>query len=225
MGIFAVFDDPRSGYSSLDALAFDRLFIKMAGPLHDAALAELAPWIRSGMRILDVGCGGGQFALRLADRFTDIELVGVDLSPDQVARARKRTSGRVQLSFLEGSALDLPFAAEAFDLVYSVGSLKHWPDPELGLRECARVAKSGARLFVMEGDRGCRHEDLLELGAAWGLPTRMRPLLAAFFRVAVAGESLDIVDARELLARVGEIEGSVERIAGVPVWAIAGERC
>lgn len=224
MGIFAVFDDPRSGYSSLEALAFDRLLIKIAGPLHDAALRELEPVIRPGMRILDVGCGGGQFALRLADRFADIELVGVDLSPDQIARARRRTSGRAQLSFVESSALELPFDAEIFDLVYSVGSLKHWPDPELGVRECARVATPGARLFVMEGDRGCRHEDLLELGAAWGLPTRMRPLLAAFFRVAVAGESLDLVDARELLAQVPEIDGGVERIAGLPAWAIAGER-
>lgn len=226
MGIFAVFDDPKSGYSSLESLAFDRLFIKMAGPLHDAALTELAPLIRPGMRILDVGCGGGQFALRLADHFADIELIGVDLSPDQVARARARarTRERPQLSFVEASALDLPFAGETFDLVYSVGSLKHWPDPSLGLRECARVAKLGARLFMMEGDRGCRHEDLLALGAAWGLPTRLRPLLAAFFRVAVAGESLDIVDARELLAQVREIDGSVERITGVPVWSITGER-
>jgi ubiquinone/menaquinone biosynthesis C-methylase UbiE len=224
MGIFAVFDDPRSGYSSLEALAFDRLFIKIAGPLHDAALREVAPTIRPGMRILDVGCGGGQFALRLADRFADIEVVGVDLSPDQVARAQARTHGRERMSFVEGSALDLPFDADTFDLVYSVGSLKHWPDPELGLRECARVAKPGARLFVMEGDRGCRHVDLLELGAAWGLPTRMRPLLAAFFRVAVAGESLDLVDARELLSRVPQIVGTVERIAGLPAWAITGER-
>jgi ubiquinone/menaquinone biosynthesis C-methylase UbiE len=224
MGIFAVFGDPKSGYSSLEALAFDRLLIKIAGPLHDAAQRELAPLIQPGMRILDVGCGGGQFARRLVDHFADIELVGVDLSPDQVARARSRASGRAQLSFVEGNALDLPFDADTFDLVYSVGSFKHWPDAEQGLRECARVAKKGAPLFVMEGDRGCRHEDLLELGAAWGLPTRMRPLLAAFFRVAVAGESLDLVDARELLARVPELVGSVERIAGLPAWAITGER-
>jgi ubiquinone/menaquinone biosynthesis C-methylase UbiE len=224
MGIFAVFDDPRSGYSSLETLAFDRVFFKMAAPLHDAALRELAPVIRPGMRVLDVGCGGGQFAMRLADRFADIELVGVDLSPDQVARAQRRARGRDRLSFVEGSALDLPFGAETFDLIYSVGSLKHWPDPGVGLHECARVATPGARLFVMEGDRGCRHEDLLELGAAWGLPRRMRPLFAAFFRVAVAGESLDLVDARELLAQVPEIAGSVERIAGLPAWAITGER-
>jgi SAM-dependent methyltransferase len=224
MGIFAVFGDPKSGYGSLESLAFDRLFIRIAGPLHDAALAELAPLIRPGMRILDVGCGGGQFALRLADHFADLEIVGIDRSPDQVARARARASGRAELSFVEASALDLPFAADAFDLVYSIGSIKHWPDPLLGLRECARVTKPGGRLFVMEGDRGCRHEDLLELGTAWGLPTRMRPLLAAFFRVAVAGESLDLVDARELVAQVPTIDAGVERIARLPVWAIAGER-
>lgn len=224
MGIFSVFGDPRSGYDSLDSLAFDRVFVKIAGPLHDAALDHVIPSIEPRMRILDVGCGGGQFALRLAERFPDIEIVGVDLSAEQVARAQHRARGLPRLSFRQGSALELPFGGDEFDLVYSIGSLKHWPDPYVGLRECVRVAKRGAPLFVMEGDRGCRHEDLLEFGAGVGVPRRARPLLAAFFRVAVVGESLDLADARELLARVPELDGDVTRIAGVPVWAIHGVR-
>lgn len=219
-----MFGDPRSGYSPLEALAFDRLLIKVAAPLHDVVLDRLVPMIEPEMRILDVGCGGGQFALRLAERFPEVEIVGVDLSPGQVARARRRARGLPRLSFREGSALDLPFAAAEFDLVYSLGSLKHWLNPEHGLRECARVAKLGARLFVVEGDRGCRHEDVLELASTLGVPPRIRPLVDAFYRVAVVGEAPDIADAAQLLSRVPEIEGAVTRIAGIPVWALEGVR-
>lgn len=224
MGIFSVFQDPRSGYGPLDAFAFDHLLFKLAGPLHDAAFHALAPKIRPSTCLLDVGCGGGQFALRLAEQFPDIDLHGIDLSPGQVARAQRRAHTIPRLSFHESSALALPFRTEQFDFVYSVGSIKHWPDPELGLRECARVAKPGATVFVFEGDRGARHEDLLGYAAAVGSPPRLRPLLAAFFRVAVVGESLDLDDARDVLAAVGELEGEVARVPGAPAWAITAVR-
>lgn len=224
MGIFSVFGDPRSGYGSVEAFVFDRLLVKVAAPLHDVVLDRLAPMIRPQMRILDVGCGGAQFALRVAERFPDVEIEGIDRSPGQIARAVRRARRRARLSFREGNALDLPFGEAEFDLVYSIGSIKHWPDPELGLRECARVAKPNAPLLVIEGDRGCRHEDVLSLGAMVGLPQHMRAPFAAFYRVAVVGESLDLTDASELLSRVREIEGNVERICGLPVWVLQGVR-
>ena len=41
--------------------------------------------------LLDVGCGGGQFAIRLEGLFPYMQLAGIDLSPGQIARARQRT--------------------------------------------------------------------------------------------------------------------------------------
>lgn len=225
MGLFSVFGDSRGGYSKAESLLFDRVLINVAGPFHAAAMAGLAPLIQPGMRILDVGCGGGQFAMALADRFPNVEIVGVDLSHEQVARAVRRSAARRdRLSFVQGSALALPLDSESFDLVYSIGSLKHWPNHRLGLSECARVGKLGAPLFVMEGDRGGRQEDLEQLATAWKVPQPMRAVAAAFFRVMVVGQSLDITDAKAVLASVPTFEGTVERVKDVPVFAIVGHR-
>jgi ubiquinone/menaquinone biosynthesis C-methylase UbiE len=212
----------RAGYGPLESLLFDRVLVNVARALHDHAMTVIAPHVRPGMRMLDVGCGGGQFAIRLTDRFPDVSIVGVDLSPQQIARARRREAPRVD--FVEGSALDMPFEAASFDLVYSLGSLKHWPDRDKGLAECARVAKPGARLAILEGDRGARAEDVQRFIATWGLPAPLRPVAAAFFRITVAGQSLDLVDARALLAATQAIEGSVERTPGLPAWILEGVR-
>jgi ubiquinone/menaquinone biosynthesis C-methylase UbiE len=226
MGLFSVFGNVRGGYSKAESLLFDRVIVKkVAGPLHDAAMAGITPLVESGMRILDVGCGGGQFALALADQFPDVEIVGLDLSHEQVVRATGRAEGRTErVSFVQGSALALPFSADEFDLVFSIGSLKHWPDHELGLRECARVARLGAPLFVMEADRGCRHEDLVRLVTALGVPSRLHPLATAAFRVGVTGQALDLVDARAIVERIETITATVERIEGLPILAVAGTR-
>lgn len=212
----------RAGYGPLESLLFDRVLVNVARALHDFAMTAIAPRVKPGMRILDVGCGGGQFAIRLTERFADVSVVGVDVSPQQIARARRREARRVD--FVEASALDMPFEAGSFDLVYSLGSLKHWPDPERGLAECARVAAPGAWLAILEGDRGAREEDVQRFIATWGLPAPMRPLAAAFYRITVAGQSLDLVDARALLAATPAIEGTVERTPDLPAWILAGAR-
>lgn len=223
MSIFTTIADFTSGYSPVESLLFDRFFVRMAAPLHDFAMEHIAPLVRPSMRILDVGCGGGQFAVRLAERFSDVSVVGVDLSPEQIGRARRRgASLGDRVSFVEGTALDLPFDTGDFDLVYSLGSLKHWPDRARGLRECARVLKPGERLWLIEGDRGCRHEDVQRFIGMWNIPARLRPLASTFYRVVVVGQSLDLDDARVMLAEVGELEGSIVRAEGLPIWVLEG---
>jgi ubiquinone/menaquinone biosynthesis C-methylase UbiE len=225
MGIFSVLRSVTSGYSPAESMVFDRFAETIARPLHELAMSRVAALLEPGMRVLDVGCGGGQFAIRLARRFPDARIVGLDLSPEQVARARSRgASLRDRVSFVEGTAVELPFGEAEFDVVYSIGSIKHWPDRERGLRECARVLAPGGRLWVLEGDRGCRREDVDALIATWGVPGPLRPLAVAFFRRIVAGQSLDVDEARALLGKIPLIEGSVDRAAGLPVWSIAGRR-
>jgi ubiquinone/menaquinone biosynthesis C-methylase UbiE len=229
MGIFRTLVDFTAGYSPVESFLFDRLCDKATAPLHAYAMACIAPAIQPNMRILDVGCGGGRFALRLAERFPDVSVVGLDLSPEQIARAKRRLgSGKPgaalaeRVSFVEGSAIDMPFDDGEFDLVYSLGSLKHWPDPAQGLRECAHVLSPGGRLWLTEGDRGCRPEDVHAFISTWNIPAHARPLAAAFYRVVVVGQSLDLDDARALLERVPELAGTLERGAGLPIWVIDG---
>src|SRR5262245_42728856 len=69
-------------------------------------------------RIADIGCGSGEITSRLAARYPQAELVGVDILEGSVAYARKRyadLSPRVR--FEQGDAFELTFPAAQFDLV------------------------------------------------------------------------------------------------------------
>lgn len=223
MGIFSTLRDFTAGYSPVESFLFDRLCRRATAALHDFALDRIGALVSPGTRLLDVGCGGGRFALRLAERFPEINVTGLDLSPEQIARAKRR--GRAlgdRVSFVQGTAVDLPYGPGAFDVVVSLGSLKHWPDPARGLRECARVLRPEGRLWVMEGDRGCRHSDVHDFISTWDIPAVWHPVASAFYRVVVVGQSFDLDDARGLLAAIPAFEGSVERAPGLPAWVIEG---
>lgn len=103
--------------------------------------------VRAGMRVLDVGCGTGYFTRLLAEGDARIEAVGVDLEEAFVAYARKeaRRAG-LDIDFLVGDALELPFEDGTFDLVASHTFLTSVPDPDRALSEMKRVAKPGALL-------------------------------------------------------------------------------
>lgn len=73
---------------------------------------------RGGRRVLDLGCGTGQLARRLADH--DLEVVAVDLSPAMVARARARG-----VTAIVADLDTLPFAAASFDGALAFNALLH----------------------------------------------------------------------------------------------------
>ena len=101
---------------------------------------------------LEVGCGEGVIADRLHRRFG--EVVALDL-PDAGLRADWRRYHGPR--FLHASAHELPFADDQFDVVVAAEVLEHLSDPELGLREMARVARRHLVLSVPREPifRGC----------------------------------------------------------------------
>lgn len=109
------------------------------------------------VRLLDAGCGTGNYAAVLVDRVG--HLTGLDLEPAMLACARRKleaaiAAGRAEL--LQGSVLDLPFADAVFDVVTAIQMLHHLPgtadDPFAGWRraiaECARVLRPGGVLVI-----------------------------------------------------------------------------
>ncbi len=102
-----------------------------------------------GMRILDVGCGDGVLATRLAQ--AGARVTGIDASADMIATARRRaTAAGVEVDLVEGNAGDLPFPDEHFDCVVSVATLCFVDDPRPTIREMVRVLKPGGRLILGE---------------------------------------------------------------------------
>ena len=102
---------------------------------------------RTGMKVLDVGCGTGLYALDLAARGLDV--TGVDISRPMLERAgAKAQDAGLDVTFLEADALRLPFKDQSFDAVLSVTALEFAPDLSTALHEAFRVLKTGGRLVV-----------------------------------------------------------------------------
>ena len=103
-------------------------------------------------RVLEVGCGTGSVARKLARRPGVAETIGIDLSELFLERARELSSGIARLSFLKGDARSLPFKDASFDAVVFHTTLCHLPEPETALEQAFRALKSGGWLAVFDGD-------------------------------------------------------------------------
>ncbi|MEW6496882.1 MAG: methyltransferase domain-containing protein, partial [Cyanobacteriota bacterium] len=100
--------------------------------------------------ILDVGCGIGGSSLYLAQKF-NTRATGITLSPVQASRATERAQEAglaSEVQFQVADALDMPFADNTFDFVWSMESGEHMPDKEKFLQECYRVLKPGGTFLM-----------------------------------------------------------------------------
>lgn len=209
-------------YSAVESLFFDALIAPAIAELGAAIRAQLLSELPRGGSVLDVGCGGGHLAVAAVAEREDARITGLDPSRDQIRRAKKRGRGRISLA--RGSALDLPFRGACFDMVVSIGALKHWPDQARGLAECARVLRPGGALAVVEADRGCREEDVRAFVGRWRIPGIFRPGSRLVFRSFIAGRSIDLDEARALLARLPLTTKEARRLEGMPALILQGRR-
>lgn len=117
--------------------------------------AYLLPHLRSGQRLLDVGCGPGTITVDLAALVAPGEVIGVDTSVEvlDVARATAADAG-VRVTFQPGDAYALDFPDDAFDVVHAHQVLQHLTDPVAALREMRRVTRPGGVVAVRESDYG-----------------------------------------------------------------------
>jgi ubiquinone/menaquinone biosynthesis C-methylase UbiE len=108
--------------------------------------AELAP----GDVVLDVACGPGAFTLAAAGRVKFAR--GVDLTTEMLRHARdaQRDRGIENAAFDRAEAEHLPYAAGSFDFATCHFAFHHMPAPDEVLREMARVARPGGRVFIVD---------------------------------------------------------------------------
>jgi SAM-dependent methyltransferase len=129
--------------------AYDRYMGKYS-LLLSPQLADFAG-VRSGQRVLDVGCGPGALTAELVARVGPSAVAAVDPSGSFVAAARERNPG---VEVLQASADRLPFPALTFDATIAQLVVHLMPDPIEGLAEMARVTRRRGVLAACVWDHG-----------------------------------------------------------------------
>lgn len=114
---------------------------------HDLVCRKLG--LRPGMRVLDVGCGWGSFALHAAQRY-GADVVGVTLSPEQAALARERVSAAGPAVRIEIRVQDYRDVDDGpFDAISSIGMSEHVGDDRIDdyAAHLHGLLRPGARLL------------------------------------------------------------------------------
>jgi ubiquinone/menaquinone biosynthesis C-methylase UbiE len=140
------------------------------------------PWDGKG-KALDVGCGNGALAIKLARRYPEARVTGIDYWGGKWEYSQKACERNAEIeavagrtTFSQASAASLPFEDESFDLAVSnfvFHEVKEEPDKRQVIREALRVLKKGGAfafqdLFTVTRMYG-EPDDLLSLIKSWGI--------------------------------------------------------
>ena len=122
-------------------------YLSIGGPASTDALAA-AGGVTAEHVVLDVGCGVGGPALRLAEAI-GCRVMGIDLveSSIEIATAAAERRGLSEMTeFAAGDATQLPYADRSFDVVWGQDAWCHVPDKRALVGECARVLAPGGTI-------------------------------------------------------------------------------
>jgi demethylmenaquinone methyltransferase / 2-methoxy-6-polyprenyl-1,4-benzoquinol methylase len=104
-------------------------------------------------RVLDVACGTGDLSLTLLESGKAV-IVGVDFCRPMLQIAKDKASRqRLAIPFIEGDALQLPFADQSFEAATIAFGLRNLASVEAGFQELFRVLKPGGSVAVLEFSR------------------------------------------------------------------------
>jgi len=125
---------------------FEKMFVN--SPTHSGKVALQAVRRLANLNILpkqtylDVGCGNGAAAFRIAAEY-DLNVTGIDIDPEQIHLAQQRAPRLGLIRFLVGDATCLPFKEAEFDLAATQKTTHHIRNWGAALAEIVRVLKPG----------------------------------------------------------------------------------
>jgi ubiquinone/menaquinone biosynthesis C-methylase UbiE len=99
-------------------------------------------------RVLDVGCGTGELLTRLAAKYPEARLAGLDPVPEMLKVARRKLSAKVELRV--GWANELPWPDDSFDIVVSCNMFHYITHPVEAVREMERVLRPRGKMVITD---------------------------------------------------------------------------
>ena len=136
--------------SNYDSVSKNYDLTRGAGDKTVGLLVELLSPIAEAV-VLDLGCGTGNFLLKLSG--LPKQLVGLDLSAGMLAQAKSKGMSAM---LIRGNVFLMPFYEEAFDAAYCIQVLHHIPDKSRFISEVYRVLKKEGRFVI----QSCSHDQL-----------------------------------------------------------------
>lgn len=137
-------DPVRAEYARLSRY-YDRRWSCYVDASIDATLRRLP---EPGKRVLDLGCGTGSLLQVLRCNWPQSELIGLDLSFEMLQVAGRKLGADAALC--QGSAQQLPWRSNVFDLVISTSAFHYFRNPERVLAEVKRVLRPGGHAVITD---------------------------------------------------------------------------
>lgn len=138
----AIFDDYAADY--------DQWYSEKKGNFIDRVETDLAfkmIKIEKGMNVLDVGCGTGNFSIKLAERGCSV--TGIDISDEMLKIAgAKAASRKLPIEFIKMDINDLKFGENEFDAVFSMAAFEFIDDGQKVLPDILRIVKKGGQVLI-----------------------------------------------------------------------------
>jgi len=132
--------------------------VRLVVPVEHRYLAEIG--VKPGHTFLDVGCGPGFFAERVAQELLDAgarggRVIGVDVDEKLIWLARKRAEENdLPLEYRVGAGAEIPVATGTADVTYARFLFQHLEHPQTVLSEMVRATRPGGIVAILDTDDG-----------------------------------------------------------------------
>lgn len=133
-----------------EASSYDEWYKTKFGSLVDVVETDLAFKLfkpEKGMRVLDIGCGTGNFSIKLAEK--GCKVIGVDISQEMLKIAREKAKKKnLDIEFYNMDVYNLDFQDQTFDAVFSMAAFEFIKEPLKALDEIFRVTKDDSQVLI-----------------------------------------------------------------------------
>ncbi len=134
------------------ATRYERLYAQhfVLAPSRHLLLEHLQIASPHPRRMLDLGCGIGQLAAELADRFPAAHITAVDPAPKMIARARK-VNARENVTYIHG-VLDELSDNDPFDVIVSTHAFPYIADKPTAMRGMYDLLRPGGKIIIVQAN-------------------------------------------------------------------------